>query len=586
MTVLVAAPAPRNRTRPGSRHATMAVAHVRLMILALLFAAGISVIVGRLALLALFAQPAETPSINAMLVPLRGDLVDRNGAPLARTIDAWSIGVRPGKVIGDKAELARMLAATLPGKSEAEYARLLGSDARFTYLQRRAVPELVAAVHALGEPGIEFAREPQRLYPQAALGAHVLGYLDFDGNGVTGMELALDKQLTDPARRGQPVALSLDLRAQAALESELGAAMTGFQARGAAGVILDVASGEVVALASLPTFNPNNVKGSNPEHFRNNVTQSVYELGSAFKPFTMAFAIESGVAPSMAKRYDATAPLQVGGFRIRDDHAQKRWLNIPETLIYSSNIATARIADELGKERMESMFRKLGFDAKPDIELGGKAAPLWPKYWARTTVMTTAYGHGIAVTPLHLASAYAALVNGGVWRPATLRKIEPGKAPAGRRVISEATSARMRQLLRLIVTHGTGGKANAPGYRVGGKTGTAEVPGAGGYKRNQNVSTFAAAFPMDAPRYVVLVMLDSPVGNAQTHGFSTAGWTAAPVVNRVIMRTGAMLGVVPDETRDVDVSDLTPLLWKAEAKNKPAAAVAAAAPVVAPGAGE
>jgi cell division protein FtsI (penicillin-binding protein 3) len=568
--------------RPGARHATIAVAHVRLMILALLFAAAITVIIGRLVLLALIAEPSGTPSVSAMLAPLRGDLVDRNGAPLARTIDAWSIGVRPGKVIGDKAELARMLATALPGKSEREYRALLTSDAKFTYLKRRAVPELVAAVHALGEPGIEFAREPQRLYPQARLAAHTLGYVDFDGNGVTGMERALDTQLVDPARRGRPVALSIDLRAQAALESELGQAMTSFQARGAAGLIMDVATGELVAVASLPTFNPNNIKGANPEHFRNNVTQSVYELGSTFKPLTMAMAIETGVAPSIAKRYDATAPLQVGGFRIRDDHAQRRWLNIPETLIHSSNIATARIADELGKDRMELMFRKLGFDHKPTVELGGLAAPLWPKYWARTTVMTTAYGHGIAVTPLHLASAYATLVNGGMWRPATLRRVEPGKVPEGRRVFSEATSARMRQLLRLIVTHGTGSKADAPGYRVGGKTGTAEVPGAGGYQRNKNVSTFAAAFPMDAPRYVVMVMLDSPVGNAQSAGQSTAGWTAAPVVNRIVMRTGAMLGVVPDETRDVNVSDVTPLLWRAERKG--VASVAAA--TVAPGAGE
>ncbi|MEG3179446.1 peptidoglycan D,D-transpeptidase FtsI family protein [Sphingomonas sp. LT1P40] len=585
MTVLVA-PALRNRTRPGARHAGLAVAHVRLMILALLFAAGIAVIVGRLALLALFAEPVVTPSVNAMLVPLRGDLVDRNGAPLARTIDAWSIAVRPGKVIGDKDELARLLAATLPGKSASEYAAILKDDARYTYLKRRAVPELVAAVHALGEPGIEFAREPQRLYPQAMLAAHTLGYVDFDGKGVTGMELALDKQLTDPAMRGQPVALSIDLRAQAALESELGQAMTSFQAKGAAGVIMDVATGELMAMASLPTFNPNNIKGANPEHFRNNMTQSVYELGSTFKPLTMAMAIESGVAASMGKRYDATAPLHVGGFRIRDLHAQNRWMNIPETLIHSSNIVTARIADEMGKARMETMFRRLGFDHKPTVELGGLAGPIWPKYWARTTVMTTGYGHGIAVTPLHLASAYATLVNGGVWRPATLRRIEPGKAPAGRRVFSEATSARMRQLLRLIVTHGSGSKADAAGYRVGGKTGTAEVPGAGGYQRNKNVSTFAAAFPMDAPRYVVLVMLDSPVGNAQSAGQSTAGWTAAPVVNRVVMRTGAMLGVVPDEARDVNVADLVPLLWRAEPKNKKPAQTAAAAPIVAPGAGE
>ncbi|QDX25898.1 penicillin-binding protein 2 [Sphingomonas suaedae] len=571
MTVLVA-PAPRLRSRDGNRASPIAVAHVRLMILTLLFAAAICVIVARLALLAVMAEPAQATSVNAMLVPLRGDLVDRNGAPLARTIDAWSIGVRPGKVIGDKAQLAQMLAATLPGHSAADYAKMLNSDAKFTYLKRRAVPELVAAVHALGEPGIEFAREPQRLYPQATLAAHALGFVNFDGQGISGAELILNKQLTDPARRGQPVALSIDLRAQAALESELGAAMTSFQARGAAGVILDVATGEVMAMTSLPTFNPNNVKGANPEHFRNNVTQSVYELGSTFKPLTMAFAIESGVAPSMSKRYDATQPLQVGAFRIRDDHAQKRWLNIPETLIHSSNIATARIADELGKDRMAAMFQRLGFHDRMPIELNGAAKPLWPQYWARTTVMTTAYGHGIAVTPLHLASAYAAMVNGGVWRPATLQKVEPGKAPAGQRVISEATSARMRQLLRLIVTHGTGSKADAPGYRVGGKTGTAEVPGRGGYQRNKNVSTFAAAFPMDAPRYVVLVMLDSPIGNEQSAGQSTAGWTAAPVVNRVVMRTGAMLGVVPDERRDVDVSDLTPLLWEPDAKAKPATA--------------
>lgn len=583
MTVLVA-PALRDRPRAGSRHAGIAVAHVRLMILTLLFAAGVAVIVGRLALLALFAEPATTPSINAMLVPLRGDLVDRNGAPLARTIDAWSIGVRPGKVIGDKDQLAQMLAATLPGKSAAEYRAILGRDSKFTYLQRRAVPELVAAVHALGEPGIEFAREPQRLYPQAALAAHSLGYVDFEGKGAFGMELALDKQLTDPAARGKPVALALDLRAQAALESELGQAMSSLQARGAAGLIMDVATGELVALASLPTFNPNNVKGSNPEHFRNNVTQSVYELGSTFKPLTMAAAIESGVVPSMAKRYDATAPLQVGRFRIKDDHSLGRWINVPETLIHSSNIATARIADEMGAGRMQSLFHKLGFDHKQPIELGGLANPLWPKFWARTTVMTTAYGHGIAVTPLHLASAYAALVNGGMWHPPTLKKIEPGQSAPGHRVFSEATSARMRQLLRLVVTHGTGSKADAPGYRVGGKTGTAEVPGAGGYKRNQNVSTFAAAFPMDAPRYVVLVMLDSPVGNAQTFGLTTAGWTAAPVVNRVIMRTGAMLGVVPDETRDVNVSDLIPLIWEAKPKN--GAKAAATGPIVAPGAAE
>jgi cell division protein FtsI (penicillin-binding protein 3) len=562
--IVLVAPNARAERKSGNRHALVAVAHVRLMILILLFAAAVLLILGRLAMLAMAATPATSRDAAASLVPLRGDIVDRNGAPLARTIDAWSIGVHPGKLISDRQELAINLAALMPEHDAAWYARLFASDANFTYLKRRAMPELVARVHALGDPGLAFAREPERLYPQSTLAAHTLGYLDFDGNGVEGMEKVLNARLMDPAQRGVPAALSIDLRVQAALESELGTAMASFQAAGAAGIVLDVDTGEVIAMTSLPTFNPNNVKGAPREAFRNNMTQSVYELGSTFKPITMAVAIESGVVTSMARRFDATAPLQVGRFTIRDEHSQRRFLNIPETLIHSSNVATARIADELGKERMEDMFRKMGFDTRPDIELGGKAAPLWPKYWARTTVMTTAYGHGIAVTPLHLASAYAALVNGGLWRPATLMKVAPGKAPAGRRVISQATSARLCQLLRLIVTDGTGSKADAPGYRVGGKTGTAERPSEGGYSRNKNVSTFAAAFPMDAPRYVVIAMLDSPVANASSAGQATAGWTAAPIVKRLVMRTGAMLGVIPDDRRDVDVSDLRPLLWNAE----------------------
>ena len=299
------------------------------------------------------------------------------------------------------------------------------------------------------------------------------------------------------------------------------------------------------------------------EELRNITTQSVFELGSTFKPITMATAMENGVVTSMQRRFDATHPLKVGGYTIHDEQGDpKRWLNMAETLIYSSNIATARIADEIGPQRMQTMFKKLGFDTKPDIELREKGRPLLPTYWARTTTMTTAYGHGIAVTPLHLASAYAALVNGGIWRPATLMKVAPGHAAAGRRVISETTSYKMRQMLRLIVMRGTGRKGDAPGYRVGGKTGTAEAAVAGGYDRSRNVATFAAAFPMDAPRYVVLAMLDSPKGTKETFGWKTAAWNAAPVVGRTITRVGAMLGVVPDANKDVDVSDILPTLWQ------------------------
>jgi len=569
LTTLVARPLAAQRTRGQQRHQLVAIAHTRLMMLMLLFAGGVLLIVGRLAMLAVFSGEEARTAVATLAA--RGDIVDRNGAPLARTIDAWTIAVHPRDLMGDKMELASKLAALMPDRGDqAWFYDQLTKDVSFTYLQRRASPALVEQVNALGEPAIVFARETQRLYPQSSMAAHALGFLSTDGHGMSGMERVLDKELLDPANAGKPVALSIDTRVQAAMESELGSAMAAYHARAAAGLVLDVHTGELVAMASAPVFNPNRVGMAGTEELRNIDTQSVYELGSAFKPIAMATAIETGTVTSMARRFDATAPLQVGRFKIKDDHAQNRWLNIPETLIHSSNIATARIADEIGAQRLQAFYRRLGFDTKPDIELVEKGRPLWPTYWARTTTMTAAYGHGIAVTPLHLANAYATLVNGGIWRPATLRRVEPGHAPTGRRVFSEATSARMRQLLRLIVLDGTGRKAEAPGYRVGGKTGTAEAAEAGGYARNRNVSTFAAAFPMDAPRYVVLAMLDSPLGTKETGGWKTAAWNAAPVVGRTISRIGAMLGVVPDETRDIDVSDITPTLWD-DPSRRPAA---------------
>ncbi|WP_417158929.1 MULTISPECIES: peptidoglycan D,D-transpeptidase FtsI family protein [Sphingomonas] len=562
-------------TRPtrvsDQRQALLATQHMRLMVLLLLFAAGILLVIGRLAMLAFDGGPRRTAAIST--TP-RGDIVDRNGQQLARTIDAWTIGVHPRRLLGDRSEIAKRLADLMPDVGDQHhFYRLITRDVNFTYLNRRASPALVQAVNAIGEPGIVFDRETQRLYPQSTMAAHVLGYIGTTKNDPTvhgrlGMERALDERLLNPALSGTPVALSIDSRVQAAMESELGQSMASMQARAAAGVVLDIDTGEVIAMVSLPLFNPNRVGMAGIEQLRNTVTQSVYELGSAFKPIAMATAIDTGVVTDISRRFDATAPLQVGRFRIKDDHAQNRWLNIPETLIHSSNIATARIADEIGAERMQTMFRKLGFDTKPDIELIEKGRPLWPHYWARTTVMTTAYGHGIAVTPLHLANAYATLVNGGVWRPTTLLKVEPGKAPKGRRVISETTSARMRQLLRLIVTHGTGRKAEAPGYRVGGKTGTAEAAEGGSYARNRNVSTFAAAFPMDAPRYVVLTMMDSPKRVEANLFQTTAAYTAAPVVSRVISRTGAMLGVIPDAQRDIDTRELQAILWHAPGDKK------------------
>jgi cell division protein FtsI (penicillin-binding protein 3) len=560
VTAVVARP---QRTRhAGRRQVGLAMAHQRLMLVLLMLMIGIAVICSRLVWIGLSANTAA-PTINSGGIIGRGDIVDRNGQVLARTIEAWSVGVHPDKLLSSPDELAAQLARLMPERTEEQYRAILKSGEKFTYLRRRALPELVAQVNALGEPAMAFAREPERLYPQITLAAHAIGFTDFDGHGVMGMERVMESNLSDPEKRSLPVTLSIDMRVQAAMESELASAMTDLQAHGATGLVLDVQTGELIAMVSLPVFNPNKSGEADPETLRNNVTQSVYELGSTFKPLTMANAIESGVVSNLARRYDATAPISVGPFMIKDDHPQHRWLNVPEALVHSSNIVTARVADELGRERSEAFFRKLGFGDPVQVELKERGRTLWPTSWGRATTMTVAYGHGMAVTPLHLASAYAAIVNGGVWRPATLLKVPAGQAVKGRRVISPNTSLLMRKMLRLVVLDGTGKNAGAAGFRVGGKTGTAEKPGVGGYSKTVNVSTFAGVFPMDAPRYVVIAMLDASKGSARSQGQTTAAWTAAPVVSKVIARTGPMLGVYPDERKEIDLSDIRPLLWKA-----------------------
>ncbi len=559
MNTLVVRPT-RVRTA-GVRQQILLTAQQRLMILMLLFMAAFFVVSVRLLYFALFDTSSSANAATAF-VPARADIVDRNGVPLARTIDGYSIRVVPSKLLNNRQYLADELHKIFPDTPREELlAKVSGS--RPTYIRRRALPDQVAAVNAIGDVGFDFPREKERLYPQLTLAAHVLGFTNAEGHGVTGVEGAFDQRLIDKATRGQPLALSIDARVQGVLESELSSAVANLEAIGGAGIILDVHTGEVAAMTSLPTFNPNKLTGSDPATRRNAVTYNLYELGSTFKPLSIAAAIDDGTITSMARRYDASAPLPIAGFRIRDSHPG-RWYNVPETLIESSNIATARIADELGRENLERLFRNLDFDKRPQIDLKERAFPLWPKDWGRVTTMTTSYGHGIAVTPMHLASAYAALVNGGIYCPATLMKLGDKAPPQGRRVFKAATSARMRQLLRLIVSDGTGKQANAPGFRVGGKTGSAEKPGAGGYRRHSLVSTFSAAFPMDNPRYVVIVMIDEPKGNAYSSGQRTAGWTAAPVVRKVVTRAGPMLGVFPDESRDVDVSELIPLLRRNE----------------------
>lgn len=543
---------------PAEQQHGLALTYQRLMLVMLLFVGATMLVVARLGMLQIFTDRSSGVQLVDPLLPPRGDIVDRNGAPLARTIDAWSIGVHPRDIIGDRADLAVRLNALMPEHSVAQYRAMLSANRSYLYLSRRAMPELVQAVNALGEPGIVFNREPERLYPQTAMAGHVLGWTDSLGHGVAGMERVLDARLVDPARRGQPVMLAIDARVQATLESELDQATTALSAEGGTGIVMDVQTGEIVAMASSPTFNPNAAGHSDPSALYNRATMGVYELGSTFKPLTIAAAMEAGVVTSLSQRWDATAPIQIGRYRIHDDEPAGRALTIPELIVRSSNIATAHIADTMGPARMAAAFHNLGFDRPVQVELRERTRTLLPANWGRTETMTSGFGHGIAITPLHLATAYCALVNGGMLHPATLLRVLPGQAVPGRRVYSEATSYQIRQLLRLNVLHGTGRRAEAAGFRVGGKTGTGEKAMAGGYNRHLNVSTFAAAFPMDAPRYVVVVMIDAPHGTAETFGLTTAAWTAAPVVSRVIARVGPLLGIIPDAHRDIDTAGLLP----------------------------
>jgi len=566
-SVPVSVLAPTGRVRLADvRRRALLTAQLRVLVIGLIFFALTVAALFRIAWLGLVEPPPQARSMADALLPPRGEITDRNGVPLARAFPAYALWFNPEAMddggtplVRPAEEVAAELNAIFPDLDKAWLTRRLTSG-KSGYLRRRVLPEEANRVYAIGELALELPSETDRQYPQGAMAAHVLGYVDENGKGQVGMESALNDRLIDPARRGDPVALSVDARVQGALEDELRRGMLSVDAVGAAGIVLDVDTGEVLALASLPGFDPNKIDAQGQGNMFNRVTNQVYELGSTFKPLTVAAAIDAGTITDLSRRYPAL-PFPIGGFTIKDSHPLGSSLNTPEMLIHSSNVVTARIVDDLSAARLKKTMADLGMNERPYIELPARGFPIWASGdWPRLRAMTVGYGHGIAVTPLHLASAYAAMVNGGIWRPATLMKVEPGQANRGRRVFKTSTSARMNQLLRMIVVYGTGRKAEAPGFRIGGKTGSAEKPGAGGYKRTSLVSTFAAAFPMDRPRYVVIAMLDEPKGTAASSYQRTAAWNAAPIVGRLVPRIGPLLGVFPDEGRDIDLTDLKPLV--------------------------
>ncbi len=550
-----ATPAAAEVRLPGARQAALGVARQRLVV-GLFAVALFAFVLGlRLVELAVAAPPASS-SRAAAAAPARADIVDRNGVVLATTYRAMALAVRPHDILGDKAALADAIHAILPNRPRDAILAALTHDGRFTFVARRIMPEQAEALRRLGQPGLVLEREPERLYPNGALAAHLIGFTGIDGEGAMGIERAFDQRLRDPRRSDEPLVLAIDARVQQVLESELLHQKTRQGAEAAAGVVMDVKTGEVLAIASLPAFDANAPGGlaGMPSHM-NRITLGVYELGSTFKPVTVAMGLEAGTIRSLAETYPTTG-IRIGRHTIRDLHPRGRPLTVPEVIIHSSNVGTARIAEALGKDRQKAFLAKLGFLDRVPAEILEKGRTLYPSdaNWGLSSVLTIGFGHGMAVTPLHLASAYATLVNGGIHHPPTFLKRPAGAPVPGERVFSEEVSAASRAMLRAAVTEGTGRRADAPGYRVGGKTGTAEKlrPG-GGYDRGRNVTTFAGAFPMDDPRYVVVVMLDDPRGDPEAGGGRTAGATIAPAFRNVVLRVAPVLGVRPDMRREPDL---------------------------------
>ncbi len=549
----------------GQRSQALSAGRERLGYFLIIFLALSAVLTGRLAELALLHGKNVNNIATSARRPLRLDITDRNGVVMATSLKVYSLAVNP-RMITNAKSLAHKISIILPVLNETKVYRDLTRTNKFVWIKRKITPRQVSLLNALGEPGLQFITEYERVYPNAMMAAHVLGYTNVDGGGIAGVENFFDDSLKTRHSNMPLLRLTIDSRVQHALEDEIRGGMTKFSAIGGFGVVMDVNSGAVVAMASLPGFDPNVPTQGDPQARFSSVTKGVYELGSTFKAFAVAQALDIGTT-TLGKRYDCTAPLRVAGFKIDDFHAKRNWKTTTDVFIHSSNIGTARMIDEVGADKQHAFLDKFGLLQTPSIELPEVGKPILPNPWGRLATMTVAYGHGMATTPLQLASGMSALVNGGY-------KVNPHimwrdfEAEPRVRLIKSETSDQMRALFRLAVVHGTGGFADVEGYRIGGKTGTAEKPKAGGYG-TARISTFAAAFPMDAPRYVVILSLDEPKGIASTGGYATAGMVSAPLVHNFVLRAAPVLGV-SKANADINLAPYMPFVANPKKKKSSA----------------
>jgi cell division protein FtsI (penicillin-binding protein 3) len=530
--------------------------------------------------------PAEPVKLNAAVraaappaqhAANRAAITDRNGEVLAISLPITALIANP-RVIHDKIATADKLRRVMPQLDRDKLIERLSGDRGFVYIARALTPREQQGVIDLGIAGLDFEEAERRYYPQGRAAVHVLGNVDVDGNGVSGIERRFDEQLR--TQRDSPLRLSVDVRVQLALRDAVSKAIADFNGIGGAGVVLDINTGEVVSMVSLPDYDAGDISAATNDQRFNRVTVGVYEPGSTFKLFTAAAALEYGTANVNTSSFDASRPIRYGRFTISDYKGKNRWITFPEVLAYSSNLGAAHMAMTFGPQRQREFLQRAGMLARQQIELPETAATLAPTAngWRDINMMTISFGHGISVTPLHVVTGVAALANGGILRQPTLMVQPRGVPREGTRIISERTSEIVRRLMRLVVTDGSAKSAEVPGYFLGGKTGTAQKTGPrGGYLMNKRIAAFVGAFPMPAPRYALYIMVDEPSANASSHGYATAGWVAAPAAHDVISRIAPILGLVPEDPQNPAILAATEIPLQPRAPR--AAPVAAAKPV-------
>ncbi|MBX3522661.1 MAG: penicillin-binding protein 2 [Xanthobacteraceae bacterium] len=535
------------------RKAGAGVARARILLLLLVFGGVYGVIAGRLVYLGFSTEASAQQKARAAdaTAQARPDVIDRKGRLIATDIRTPSLFAEPQRII-DADEATYLLLKILPDLDRGELRARLTSKRYFAWLKREITPEQQKAIYRLGIPGIGFLKEYKRVYPNGALAAHVLGQVNVDNQGILGLEKWIDSGGLSALHQAgfatnhnlQPVEIALDLDVQQAVRDELIAGKERFKAQAANALVLDVNTGEIVSMVSLPDFDPNKPSSpKDPARF-NRLMTGVFEMGSTFKAMTTAMALDSGKV-TLNSRFDATQPLRYGKFTIHDFHAQRRVLSVPEIFTYSSNIGSAKIALSMGIDAHKAFLRKLGLLDRLRTELPESAMPLIPNPWGELNTVTIAFGHGLSVTPLQAVMATAALINGGyLITPTFMRRTETEAKASAPRVIKQSTSDQMRYLMRLNVEVGSAKRAEVEGYFVGGKTGTSEKVERGRYSKNKVLTTFMGIFPADKPRYLVMVMLDEPQ-KVEGAAAATAGLNATPVAGKIIQRIAPLLGVEP-----------------------------------------